>query len=66
MSISIFEIVILFILFCLIWIITNAINQLIIGKFQKKLVQEKIDTAYLQISKYVVRAIAESKAFERK
>lgn len=62
---SILNIIIIFIVFCLAWIITNMINQVIIGKMQQQLQQRRIDAAYVQVSKLVIRTIAELKAKER-
>ena len=62
---SILNIIIIFIIFCLAWIITNMINQVIIGKMQQQLQQRRIDAAYVQVSKLVIRTIAELKAKER-
>ncbi len=62
---SILNIIIIFIVFCLAWIITNMINQVIIGKMQQQLQQRRIDAAYVQVSKLVIRTIAELKVKER-
>ena len=62
---SILNIIIIFIIFCLAWIVTNMINQVIIGKMQQQLQHQRIDAAYVQVSKLVIRTIAELKAKER-
>lgn len=55
-----FKVIFLFVIFCAVWIVTNAINQIMIGKMQQRLQQQRIDAAYAQISRLIVRTLAES------
>lgn len=62
---SILQIIIIFATFCVVWILTNLINQIIIGRAQLRLQRQRIDEAYLQLSRLVIRTAAEIKGKER-
>lgn len=62
---GIFQIITVFLMFCVAWIVTNLINQALIGKVQQVQQRQRIDLAYAQISRLVVRAIAEVRGAQR-
>ena len=62
---SILQIIIIFATFCVVWILTNLINQIIIGRAQLRLQRQRIDEAYLQLTRLVIRTAAEIKGKER-
>lgn len=62
---SILQIITLFIVFCAVWIVTNIVSQMIIGKMQQVQQGRRIDLAYAHISRLVVRTLAEMKGAQR-
>ena len=62
---SILQIIVIFIVFCVVWILTNLINQIIIGRAQLRLQRQRIDEVYLQLTRLVIRTAAEIKGKER-
>lgn len=62
---SVLQIIIIFSIFCVVWILTNLINQIIIGRAQLRLQRQRIDEAYLQLSRLMIRTVAEIKGKER-
>ena len=62
---GIFQIITVFLIFCVVWIVTNLINQALIGKVQQAQQRQRIDLAYAQISRLIVRAIAEVRGAQR-
>lgn len=64
-TMSILQIIVMFIVFCIVWIVTNLINQALVGKVQQVQQRQRIDLAYAQISRLIVRAIAEVRGAQR-
>ena len=62
---GIFQIITVFLIFCVVWIVTNLINQALVGKVQQLQQKQRIDLAYAQISRLIVRAIAEVRGAQR-
>ena len=62
---SILQIITLFIVFCAVWIVTNIVSQMIIGKMQQVQQSKRIDLAYAHISKLIIRTLAEIKGAQR-
>lgn len=62
---SILQILVIFIVFCAVWILTNLINQIMISKLQQAQQKQRIDLAYAQISRLVLRTLAEMKGAQR-
>ena len=62
---SIIQIIVIFIVFCAVWIVTNVINQAIIAKVQQEQQRKRIDAAFCQIARLVIRAKAEAAAQRR-
>lgn len=62
---SVLQIIIIFATFCVVWMITNLVNQIIIGRAQLRLQRQRIDEAYLQLTRLVIKTAAEIKGKER-
>ena len=62
---SIVNIIIIFIVFCVTWIVTNAVNEVLMSKMRQQYQKQRIDAAYAQISRLVIRSIAEYAGKER-
>lgn len=62
---SIFQIIIIFVVFCAVWIVTNIVNQTIIARVQQEQQRKRIDAAFCQIARIVIRAKAEAAAQRR-
>lgn len=62
---SVLQIMVMFIVFCIVWIVTNLINQALIGKVQQVQQRQRIDLAYAQISRLIIRTIAEVRGAQR-
>lgn len=62
---SIGNIIIIFIVFCVTWIVTNAVNEVLVSKMRQQSQKQRIDAAYAQISRLVIRSIAEYAGKER-
>ena len=57
--------VITIIIFCIVWMMTNLVNQIIVGRAQLRLQRHRIDAAYLQLTRLVIKTAAEIKGKER-
>ena len=62
---SIFQIIVIFIVFCAVWIVTNAINSAIMARVQQEQQRKRIDAAFCQIARLLLRARAEAAARRR-
>lgn len=62
---TVFQVIIIFIIFCIVWMMTNLVNQIIVGRAQLRLQRQRIDEAYLQLTRLVIRTAAEIKGKER-
>lgn len=62
---SIFQIIVIFTVFCAVWILTNVINQTIIARVQQEQQRKRIDAAFGQIARLLLRARAEAAARRR-
>lgn len=62
---SIFQIIVIFIVFCAVWIVTNIINSAIMAKMQQEQQRKRIDAAFGQIARLLLRARAEAAARRR-
>lgn len=62
---SIFQIIVVFLVFCIVWILTNFINQAIIARVQQEQQRKRIDAAFCQVARLVIRAKAEAAAQRR-
>ena len=62
---TILQIITIFVIFCVVWIATNAINAAIIAKMQQEQQRRRIDAAFGQITRLVLRARAEAAARRR-
>lgn len=62
---TVFQVITIFIIFCIVWMMTNLVNQIIVGRAQLRLQRQRIDEAYLQVSRLVIRTAAEIKGKER-
>lgn len=62
---TVFQVIIIFIIFCVVWMMTNLVNQIIIGRAQLRLQRKRLDEAYLQLTRLVIRTAAEIKGKKR-
>ena len=62
---SIFQIIVVFIVFCAVWIVTNIINAAIMARVQQEQQRKRIDAAFCQVARLVIRAKAAAAAQRR-
>lgn len=62
---TILQIITIFVIFCVVWIFTNTVNSIIAAKIQQEQQRRRIDDAFGQIARLVLRARAEAAARRR-